>query len=185
MHVLHRASIRSPARKSTSPGTCGTASSSGPAAVLQAGELLRGPQGLDGSGPARPDRLGLRLPDPGPAAQGGACRPAWPGPIANWTRGSMSMRPTRRQAEKPGPRPRVKNSRPVTGPGERRPGGDRGSPDAGFTPGTSPRPPPPASRPSWPRPCCGPCSIPASGSSPHWPRRSALMAKFHGPTTDW
>ena len=43
----------------------------GAAAVLQAGELLRGPRGAAQGRPPRPDRQRLRLPDPGPAAEGG------------------------------------------------------------------------------------------------------------------
>ena len=40
-------------------------------AVLQAGELFQGAGGADRGRPAGPDRHRLRLPDPGPAAEGG------------------------------------------------------------------------------------------------------------------
>ena len=47
----------------------------GAASVLQAGELLRGPQGPTNSRPARPDRLWLRRVDIVPAAAGGFAGP--------------------------------------------------------------------------------------------------------------
>ena len=66
-----RASTRSPARKSTSPRTCGTGrcsgrccSSSSPRTTSMVREAL-----LEG-GAGGPDRQRVRLPDPGPAAQG-------------------------------------------------------------------------------------------------------------------
>src|SRR5207245_1933555 len=53
----------------------GSEAPAGTAPVLQALELLRGPPGAPGRRAGGPDRLGLRLPDPGAAAQGSpACK---------------------------------------------------------------------------------------------------------------
>ena len=85
----------------------------GPAPVLQARELLRGPRGPAQGGPRRPDRLGLRLPDPGPAAEGG-------------DRGAAAAG---EQVGRRRPLPRDRQ------PGEGRAGRRAGLPNQGYRPG--------------------------------------------------
>ena len=51
-------------------GLAGQEDAAGVDAVLQARELFHGAGGPAQGGAGRPDRLGLRLPDPGPAAEG-------------------------------------------------------------------------------------------------------------------
>ena len=75
LHVLHRARPvhRSGSLRRAPPARPQAAT--GAASVLQAGELLRGPQGPAGRGQARPDRLWLRRVDLSPAAAGGFASP--------------------------------------------------------------------------------------------------------------
>ena len=85
----------------------------GPAPVLQARELLRGPRGPAQGGPAGPDRLGLRRPDPRQPAQG---RPPGPDGEGQPVAGRGAVRP-----HDPGPAPQKAGYRPDRKTAKRRP----------------------------------------------------------------
>ena len=98
-------------------GTSATASSSAPAPVLQARELLRRPRGPLEGRPLRPDRLRLRRPDPRPAPQG---RPPRPHREGRPRAGRRTLRPHHRdQARVPTePDTNARRARPTSRPGQ-------------------------------------------------------------------
>ena len=106
-------SIRSPGRKSTSAPPARPQAAAGADAVLQAGELLHGARGVAQGGAGRPDRQRVRLPDPGPAAEGGD---------------RSEQAPGERTAE-------GDHYHTVANPAKGEPVGERGLPNQGYRPG--------------------------------------------------